>query len=116
MDDILFVEPASEKKSTNGKQRRLKRQRKAEEEAILREKARLKKKLKQKEKKYIRQGSDDSKGAKSYPKIGDKKMKSKFKRGMKKVHEATASAARAEVLHSEEAGYLEAEGMLTFIG
>ena len=111
MDDILFVEPASEKKSTNGKQRRLKRQRKAEEEAILREKARLKKKLKQKEKKYIRQGSDDSKGAKSYPKIGDKKMKSKFKRGMKKVHEATASAARAEVLHSEEAGYLEAEGM-----
>ena len=34
MDDILFVEPASEKKSTNGKQRRLKRQRKAEEEAI----------------------------------------------------------------------------------
>ena len=38
-------------------------------------------------------------------------MKSKFKRGMKKVHEATASAARAEVLHSEEAGYLEAEGM-----
>ena len=46
------------------------------------------------------------------PKIGDKKNEiEKFKLEMKKVREATTSAARAEVLHSEEAGYLEAEGM-----
>jgi len=116
MEDVLAITPSSSSSSNNNNnnQRKMKRRRKEEEEQLLKEKARMKKKLKQKEKKYVRSGPDDNNdngGKKKFGKIVDKKMKAKYKRTKKQVQEANLSAARAEVLHAEEAGYLEAEGM-----
>jgi U3 small nucleolar RNA-associated protein 7 len=116
MEDVLSIAPVSKKNgsnSSNRNHRNMKRRRKDEEEQLIKEKARMKKKMKQKEKKYMRFVPKDSSssGDKKFVKIVDKKMKAKYKRTNKQVQEANTSAARAEVLHAEEVGYLEAEGM-----
>eukprot|EP00466_Bigelowiella_natans_P009011 jgi/Bigna1/48085/estExt_Genewise1.C_220050 len=43
--------------------------------------------------------------------IEDKRLKHTMKRNEKEIHQASESAVRAEILLTEDAGYLEAEGM-----
>jgi U3 small nucleolar RNA-associated protein 7 len=112
-EDVLALSaPQEEKKRViSKKSKNMNRQRKEEEEALAKNKKKLKKRLNKKKQQYERTVPQDE-GAAKQPvrKMKDKKLKSRVQRGEKKFNEAHLNAARAEILHSETAGYLEAEG------
>ena len=81
---------------------------------------------------FLRTSCDESKGKKQFPKtqlekakgkylrgqrlkvkgVKDKKLKASLKATEERMREAVVSAARAEILLPEEAGFLEPEGPL----
>jgi len=107
LEDVLGLTPSSSVISSK-KHRHMKRLREKEEEELRVAKKAMGEKLKKEKSKYDRNPSGDD--GKLALQSRDKKLNSRVKRDEIRHDDAHLSAARAEILHSESVGYLEAEG------